>query len=70
MTDKERNISLFIFFKYIFILSYSKLFGKIKIGDNVAIGANAVVNKSFGDNGTCILPYEYPIVEAWRSNSK
>lgn len=29
-----------------------KMFGKIKIGDNVAIGANAVVNKSFDSNLT------------------
>ena len=35
-----------------FIGPGAKLFGKIKIGDNVAIGANAVVNKSFGDNVT------------------
>lgn len=27
-----------------------KMFGKITIGDNVAIGANAVVNKDFGNN--------------------
>lgn len=30
----------------------AKLFGNIKIGDNVAIGANSVVNKSFGNNIT------------------
>lgn len=30
----------------------AKLFGKIKIGDNVAIGANAVVNKDVPDNVT------------------
>lgn len=30
----------------------AKLYGKINIGDNVAIGANAVVNKTFGDNVT------------------
>lgn len=30
----------------------AKLFGNIVIGNNVAIGANAVVNKSFGDNLT------------------
>ncbi|MEZ9923365.1 serine O-acetyltransferase [Vibrio breoganii] len=30
----------------------AKLFGNIEIGNNVAIGANAVVNKSFGDNVT------------------
>lgn len=29
-----------------------KLFGPIKIGDNVAVGANAVVNKSFEDSCT------------------
>jgi len=30
----------------------AKLFGNITIGDNVAIGANAVVNHSFGNNLT------------------
>lgn len=35
-----------------FIGPGAKLFGNIKIGDNVAIGANAVVNKNFGDNVT------------------
>lgn len=30
----------------------AKIFGKIKIGDNVAIGANAVVNKDFPDGVT------------------
>ena len=30
----------------------AKVFGCIKIGDNVAIGANAVVNQSFQDNVT------------------
>lgn len=29
-----------------------KMFGKIKIGNNVAVGANSVVNKDFGDNIT------------------
>ena len=28
----------------------AKIFGAITIGDNVKIGANAVVNKSFGDD--------------------
>lgn len=28
----------------------AKLFGPITIGNNVAVGANSVVNKSFGDN--------------------
>lgn len=30
----------------------AKIFGPITIGNNVAIGANAVVNKSFGENCT------------------
>ena len=30
------------------------MFGNIKIGNNVAIGANAVVNKSFEENGITI----------------
>lgn len=28
----------------------SKIYGPITLGDNVTIGANAVVNKSFGSN--------------------
>ena len=32
----------------------AKIFGKITIGDNVAIGANAVVNKTFEDNNITI----------------
>ena len=35
-----------------FIGPGAKLFGKINIGDNVAIGANSVVNKNFPDNVT------------------
>ena len=36
----------------VIILAGAKLFGKIVIGDDVMIGANAVVNKSFSD-GHC-----------------
>lgn len=32
----------------------AKIFGKIKIPDNIAIGANAVVNKSFEEKGITI----------------
>ncbi len=32
----------------------AKLFGKITLGDNVMVGANAVVNKSFPDNVTIV----------------
>lgn len=32
----------------------AKIFGKIKIGNNIAIGANAVVNKSFTENNITI----------------
>lgn len=30
----------------------AKIFGAVMLGDNVAVGANAVVNKSFGNNVT------------------
>ena len=30
----------------------AKIFGAVVLGNNVAVGANAVVNKSFGDNVT------------------
>ena len=34
----------------VYIAPGAKIFGKIKIGSNVAIGANAVVNKTISDN--------------------
>lgn len=37
-----------------FIGPGAKLFGKIKIGNGVVIGANAVVNKSFEENNITI----------------
>lgn len=37
---------------FVYVGPGAKIFGGITIGDNVAIGANAVVNKSFGDNVT------------------
>ena len=36
----------------IYIGPGAKLFGSITIGDNVAVGANSVVNRSFGSNVT------------------
>ena len=39
---------------YVYIGPGAKLFGNITIGNNVAIGANAVVNKSFGANVTIV----------------
>lgn len=36
----------------VYIAPGAKLFGDIRIGNNVAIGANAVVNRSFPDNVT------------------
>ena len=37
---------------YVYIGPGAKLFGNIHIGNNVAVGANAVVNSSFEDNQT------------------
>lgn len=37
---------------YVYLGPGAKLFGNIVIGDKVAIGANSVVNKSFGSNVT------------------
>ena len=37
---------------YVYIGPGAKLFGDITIGNNVAVGANAVVNASFGSNQT------------------
>lgn len=38
----------------IYIAPGVKIYGKVKIGDNIAIGANAVVNKSFEEQGISI----------------
>lgn len=38
----------------VFIGPGAKLFGKITIADNIAIGANSVVNKSFLESGISI----------------
>lgn len=38
----------------VYIAPGVKIFGAITIGDNIAIGANAVVNKSF-ENGNCTI---------------
>lgn len=38
-----------------FIGPGAKLFGKIKIGNNVSIGANAVVNKSFDEDNIILV---------------
>ena len=38
----------------IYIAPGAKIFGDIKIADNICIGANAVVNKSFNQNGITI----------------
>lgn len=37
---------------FVYVGPGAKVFGGITIGNNVAIGANSVVNKSFGDNVT------------------
>lgn len=39
---------------YIYIGPGAKIFGNIKIADNIAIGANAVVNKDFLESGITI----------------
>ncbi|WP_043581959.1 serine O-acetyltransferase [Acetivibrio clariflavus] len=39
---------------YVYIGPGAKLFGRIEIADNIAVGANAVVNKSFTESGISI----------------
>ena len=41
----------------------AKIFGNINLGDNVKIGANAVVNKSFGSNVTLVGIPAKPITQ-------
>jgi serine O-acetyltransferase len=39
----------------VYIAPCAKMFGKIEIGDNVKIGANAVIHKSVPDNAIAVL---------------
>lgn len=39
---------------YVYLSPGAKLFGPIYIADHIAVGANAVVNKSFGEEGISI----------------
>ena len=39
---------------YVYIAPGAKIFGKIRIGNNVSIGANAVVSKDIPDNDTVV----------------
>lgn len=39
---------------YVYVGPGAKVFGKIKIGNNVAIGANAVVSKNVADNAVMV----------------
>ena len=39
---------------YVYIAPGAKIFGKIRIGNNVSIGANAVVSKDIPDNATVV----------------
>ena len=48
----------------------SKLFGGIKIADNIMIGANAVVNKSFEDDSVIIAGVPAKIVSKKYISSK
>lgn len=46
----------------VYIAPGAKLFGKITIGDNVMIGANAVVNEDVPDNAIVVLDPGFKIV--------
>jgi serine O-acetyltransferase len=54
---------------HIFIGSGAKIFGAITVGDNVTIGANAVVNKSIANNAVVggvpakVLRYKQDLIE-------
>ena len=41
--------------EYVWIGPGAKIFGKIRIGNNVSIGANAVVSKDIPDNAIVVL---------------
>ncbi len=46
----------------VYIAPGAKIFGKIKIGNNVKIGANAVVYKNIPDNAIVVLESGFKIM--------
>lgn len=46
----------------VYLASGAKLFGKIKIGNNVKIGANAVIYKDIPDNAIVVLDPGFKII--------
>ena len=46
----------------VYLAPGAKLFGRITIGNNVAIGANAVVHKDIPDNSTVVLAPGFEII--------
>ena len=53
----------------VYIAPGAKLFGKIKVGNNVRIGANAVVHEDIPDNATVVLDPGFKILERNRNNA-
>lgn len=53
----------------VYIAPGAKLFGKITIGNNVKIGANAVVHKDIPDNAIVVLDPGFSII-SYNGNSK
>lgn len=49
---------------YVYIAPGARLFGKITIGNNVKIGANAVIYRSIPDNSVAVLDPGFKIIEA------
>jgi serine O-acetyltransferase len=52
----------------VYIAPGAKIFGKITIGNNVKIGANAVVHKDIPDNAIVVLNPGFSII-SYRDNS-
>jgi serine O-acetyltransferase len=49
---------------YVYIAPGARLFGKITIGNNAKIGANAVIYKSIPDNAVAVLDPGFRVIEA------
>jgi len=49
---------------FVYVAPGAKLFGKIRIGNNVKIGANAVVHKNIQDNAVAVLDPGFRIISS------
>ena len=53
----------------VYIGTGAKIIGKVRIGNNVRVGANCIVTENIPDNATVVMPHPRVIHHKKRSNT-